>query len=158
MNPRDAEAKIKLFGPLIDAGLFAAKMREFERGGLPGASMSDGRGASEPPLPLIGKIDRRIQQDRLLYTQALLHAALALEQASKIQDHWCRRLDTDSEKAEKLAEDAPRGSGACANVWCPESCSGFGNDRLRQGRCRACYRVFKLEGRDRDPRKEGMAS
>lgn len=115
--------------------------------------MSDGRGG-EPPLPLMGHTDRKVLIERREYEQALSHAALAVETAMRLQRYWCERLPTDTEKAKALAEDGPKGAGLCSNLFCDHVCTGFGNDRLRHGRCRPCYRIFTLEGKDRDPRKE----
>lgn len=153
MRPQDAQEKVLELAPLLDAKTMGERLREYQRGGLPGSSFTDGRGG-EPPLPLLGTVDRQIQSARLEYEQSLRHAAVALETAVRLQRFWCEPLLTDAEKESKLAEAGPKGSGTCANVWCATVCSGLGNDRLRHGRCRACYRVWKLEGRDRDPRKE----
>lgn len=153
MRPQDAQAKIVELAPALDAALMASKLREYSKGGLP-AGGSDGRGSAEKPLPLFGNTDRAILTARREYEQNLLHAALALDSAVRSQNAWCIPRTDETEKAKVLKADPLKGSGPCANVWCDVSCSGLGNDRLRHGRCRSCYRVFKLEGRDRDPRKE----
>lgn len=150
MRPVDAEAKIKEYAATLNVTAFAAKMREFTKMGLPGSSFSDGRGTAEPPLPLMGNIDRRIQQDRQLHDQAVLHAALALEQASRIEAHWTQPVDTDTEKAKKLNPDRP--GGPCKNFHCDHWMTGLQNDRPRNGRCQPCDQHWRRTGTERDPR------
>ncbi len=158
MRPVDAEQKCKEYAPLLNAALFASKMREFEKLGYPSQSMGDGRGTSEPPLPMIGTTDRRLAQDRSEYGQALLHAALALETAHRIQEHWCRPLDTDTEKAKKLTDDRP--GGPCPNIWCDRWITGLQNNRGRAVHgngdllCERCYRFTKRTGRPWTPQQE----
>lgn len=151
MRTVDSQAKIVELAPLLNEALMRSKLAEYSKFGLPSGG-GDGRGG-ERPLPMLGNTDRKILVARREYEQNLTHAATALEAALKLQTYWTKPILDDTKKAEKLAEDGPKGAGDCANVWCSHVCTGFGNDRLRHGRCRACYRVFKQEGRDRDPRR-----
>lgn len=155
MRALDAVEKLKDAVPKLDPDLLARKLREYERGGLPSASMSDGRGG-EPSLPLPERTDRQIDLARDNYKLHASTAALAVEAMRRIEIAWTQPLDTDSDKEKKLA--GPKGSGICSNLTCDHTCSGLGNDRLRLGRCRPCHRVFTQTGKDRDARLETVTA
>lgn len=149
MRPIDSQAKIREAVPALDAELMMGKLKEYSRFGLPGASSSDGRGG-EPPLPLLGRMDRSILLARREYEQNLSHAALALDAALRLQRAFCEPRDTDSEKDSKLADEKP--GRPCSNIWCDHVCTGIQNDRLREGRCPTCAQYWRRNGVERDPR------
>jgi hypothetical protein len=152
VRTQDSVAKILEAAPQLNDALMRARLAEYSKFGLPSGG-GDGRGG-ERPLPMLGNTDRAILVARREYEQNLAHAALALDAALRLQNAWCIPRTDDTEKAEKLKAEPLKGAGPCANIWCDHICTGLGNDRLREGRCRPHYRVWKLEGQDRDPRKD----
>lgn len=180
MRPQDAEKRIKELAAELDVGAFLAKMREFEKGGLPGQSMSDGRGGDSPcPVAVTperddwlpnrgmpkGRVlgvsdptDRQIRTDRLKVEQGLRHAALALIDVAQTITAWTVPRTDDTEKAEKLKDERP--GGPCPNVYCSNWITGLQDDRGRRVKgqgpalCDRCYRYELRTGRAWTPQQE----
>lgn len=178
MRPQDAEKRIKELAAELDVGAFLAKMREFEKGGLPGQSMSDGRGGDSPcPVAVTperddwlpnrgmpkGRVlgvsdptDRQIRTDRLKVEQGLRHAALALIDVAQTITAWTVPRTDDTEKAKALNET--KGGVPCANVACDRWMTGTQDNRPRHidgaALCERCYRFERRTKRRWTPALE----
>lgn len=145
MRTVDAQAKCVELAPLLNEALMRAKLAEFSKFGLPSGG-GDGRGG-ERPLPMLGNTDRAILTARREFEQNLTHAALALEQAVRLQNAWCIPRTDDTEKAKTLDDTKP--GKPCSNVWCLHWCSGRKDDVLRNGRCPNCAMYYRRTGNER---------
>lgn len=106
----------------LDPVAFHSRVKELTRGGLPGQSMSDGRGSSESKLPAFDKVDQVIRRKKQIFDHAIKVALDELRAARNAQS-WML------EKAEDVKEDP-----LCTNPDCELRVSDGKHSEC--GRCR----------------------
>lgn len=94
-------------------------------------------GVSDPTAAAaLSPRDRRAELAASLFRDALYEANRAATRAERIGRSL---LALDEKTARKLVHETPDASGICANPACKVTVLNLPNDRLREGRCSACY-------------------
>lgn len=93
----------------VDPPSFLAGVAQLLRGGLPGQSMSDGRGSSAG-IPGFDKFDRLLRRKRRRYLQLYAEIERGLRELDQMQQ-WLL-------PAPALTPDEERGKVPCANLRC----------------------------------------
>ncbi len=132
---------------------FEQRVQSWERYGLPASSLPGGSRSAELPCPvnktgtIPDALDRDIRKHRRERTAALERALVALLLVDGIEQTY-RALP--HAEASKLAAEArsPKAQN-CKNDNCSRPVERTPNDRLRAGRCMACYQWFQSHGSER---------
>lgn len=110
-QPFEALGRIRMLVAELEPHQFRARMRDWQKGGLPSSSMPEGSRTAEAPLPLPDRFDRMLRERWFGYRADILKAAALLERALRAQN-WLLQ------PAERLPEETPV---PCANLACTQT-------------------------------------
>lgn len=100
---------------------FNSRVKELRRGGLPSASMGEGRRSSDQKLPGPDKVDRMLKEASTEYAQIVQNVWRSLRRAKSIEDAVCAVAEVSKSPA------------ICANPRCSDELK----DRAT-GECSKC--------------------
>lgn len=124
-QPFEALGRIRMLAAELEPHQFRARMRDWQRGGLPSSSMPDGSRTAEAPLPLPDRFDRMLKERWFGYRADILKAAALLERALRTQN-W---LLQPAERPPDMPAPVP-----CMNV----ACDRFLEEGRKSGECSRC--------------------